>query len=294
MPLFTFFGIRVRAHASLVVLIALTILLNAGLRLRNRIAPVSMAALFTSRRPSRIWSLLYGSRWLGGRGDDVLLWPLGGLASADPPHSPLPVFLTVAAGPGHESSYMLRLRGWSSTSSPPGLGPKLNTLHASPSAVERGIRRHPLSTVDLLHQLRHVLFNLLPIFPLDGGQIVQSILWPIVGYVRSMIIATTTGMVGCRRPWTLRDLQSNSASSSCSPPACSAPAINSARPSAKSPPTNGPTAALFPSFYVPPETPAPPQSIAAPSSAPQNRPPGSRRTTENRRHSRQSLRPRHA
>jgi hypothetical protein len=41
-----------------------------------------------------------------------------------------------------------------------------------------------------------LLFNLLPIYPLDGGQMTQTILWPRVGYVRSMHIATLTGLVG--------------------------------------------------------------------------------------------------
>jgi hypothetical protein len=41
-----------------------------------------------------------------------------------------------------------------------------------------------------------LLVNLLPIFPFDGGRIVQAWLWPRKGYHRSMEIATGTGMVG--------------------------------------------------------------------------------------------------
>ena len=41
-----------------------------------------------------------------------------------------------------------------------------------------------------------LLINLLPIFPFDGGRIVQAWLWPRKGYHASMGIATATGMIG--------------------------------------------------------------------------------------------------
>jgi hypothetical protein len=41
-----------------------------------------------------------------------------------------------------------------------------------------------------------LLFNLLPIFPLDGGRIAQSLLWPRYGYTRSMSYAVRVGYVG--------------------------------------------------------------------------------------------------
>jgi hypothetical protein len=41
-----------------------------------------------------------------------------------------------------------------------------------------------------------LVFNLLPMFPLDGGRIVQAILWRRRGYARSMRAACRSGLVG--------------------------------------------------------------------------------------------------
>ena len=41
-----------------------------------------------------------------------------------------------------------------------------------------------------------LMFNMLPIYPLDGGQIVRSLLWFVLGRARSLMVATLIGLVG--------------------------------------------------------------------------------------------------
>jgi stage IV sporulation protein FB len=139
----------------------------------------------------------FGARHTGGSADEILLWPLGGLAYTQPPHTARAHMITTVAGPMVNVGFCVLtaivLMVWVGSFgavpwNPFHMGPLDPTLSLNTVQIWT-MRFFSISYIILL-------FNLLPIFPFDGGRIVQAALWPKLGYERSMLIATTTGMVG--------------------------------------------------------------------------------------------------
>ncbi|HET9178646.1 MAG TPA: site-2 protease family protein [Terriglobia bacterium] len=122
-------------------------------------------------------------RQVGGRANTILLWPLGGIAYVQPPQRPGATLWSIAAGPLVNVALvpvlwalvmMSSVLGWSRSA------PDVHTF---------------LSTLALINGVL-LIFNLLPIYPLDGGQILRSVLWFWLGRARSLMAASAIGMVG--------------------------------------------------------------------------------------------------
>ena len=122
-------------------------------------------------------------RQVGGTANLITLWPLGGVAYVDPPQRPGATLWSIAAGPLVNVVLLpvfialvivSRSMGWA---------------HAMPDLYQL-IRAIMWIDVSLLG------FNILPIYPLDGGQILRSLLWFVLGRARSLMVATTLGLVG--------------------------------------------------------------------------------------------------
>jgi Zn-dependent protease len=194
LKLFRAFDITVHAHASMVLYGAFVLLLGFGAQgftWQDRVANVTMVFAIVLLHE---FGHCFAARKVGGEADEILMTPIGGLAFARPPKRPLPTFLTVAAGPGVNvllcvltGGVILALTGqfpWK----PFFLGPQF-TMHGVYDLLFYCYWIYQVSAMLLL-------FNLLPIWPLDGGQMVQSMLWPRMGYYRSMMASTMVGMVG--------------------------------------------------------------------------------------------------
>ncbi|HWA86182.1 MAG TPA: site-2 protease family protein [Opitutus sp.] len=122
-------------------------------------------------------------RQVGGEANQIVLWPLGGVAYVAPPPRPGATLWSIAAGPLVNVVLLPVFLGLFFACRAAGM------LAGNP---------------DLLHFLRALIlmdvsllvFNLLPVYPLDGGQILRSLLWYPLGRARSLKAATIIGLAG--------------------------------------------------------------------------------------------------
>ena len=122
-------------------------------------------------------------RQVGGKADQIVLWPLGGVAYVRPPQRPGATLWSIVAGPLVNAVLLPILLGALLVAR--GLG-----LQAMVPDASRWLRAVFYINLVLL------VFNLLPIYPLDGGQILRSLLWFVLGRARSLSVATAVGLVG--------------------------------------------------------------------------------------------------
>src|SRR5687767_785826 len=203
-PLFTLFGVRVRMHASMILFIGLTLLFSGGpTGIGPKSALVSMAILWISVLLHE-FGHIFGARIMGGRGEEILMWPLGGLAFADPPRRPWPSLVTTVCGPlvnliicvitGVTMIMLSRSAGaipWFP------LGAEMNEYLWRSMVTSRSPTLSFYLFWVFLVNYALLMFNLLLVFyPFDGGRIVQELLWFKIGYYKSMMFATAVGMVG--------------------------------------------------------------------------------------------------
>lgn len=140
----------------------------------------------------------WGARHTGGEADEILLWPLGGLAAVRPPHTARAHMVTTIAGPMVNVmicvAAALVLTLWFGTIGAVPWNPIHPTWPSNPLLFPTTAQAWLLRVYGISYFI--LLINLVPVFPFDGGRVVQAWLWPGKGYQASMEIATSTGMVG--------------------------------------------------------------------------------------------------
>lgn len=135
-------------------------------------------------------------RQVGGTADQIVLWPFGGVAYVNPPPRAGATLWSIAAGPLVNVALL----------------PVTYAL----GGFDHSAWTSPLPSQALLGGITYInlgllIFNMLPIYPLDGGQILRSLLWFVLGRARSLWVATILGFIGIplfgvfawteRRPW---------------------------------------------------------------------------------------------
>jgi Zn-dependent protease len=122
-------------------------------------------------------------RSVGGKTHDIVLWPLGGVAYVSPPQRPGAQLWSIAAGP------------------------LVNVILVPILSVTVSVTSHlgwydsHQDAYDLIHNIWYLnigllIFNLMPVYPLDGGQILRSLLWFPFGRANSLLAASVIGFIG--------------------------------------------------------------------------------------------------
>ena len=123
-------------------------------------------------------------RQVGGRADTIVLWPLGGVAYVNPPPRPGATLWSIAAGPMVNVVLV-------------GVLFVAGTLSRSSGLAQAEPDVYALLRALWFINMGLLMFNVLPIYPLDGGQILRSLLWFVLGRARSLMAATIIGLLGC-------------------------------------------------------------------------------------------------
>ena len=95
-------GILIRVHLLFLLFVVIELLRatqpNHGSSHDFLLAVISMASLFVIVLAHEFGHCL-ACRWKGGEADEILMWPLGGLAYCRPPQNWVAHFITAAGGP---------------------------------------------------------------------------------------------------------------------------------------------------------------------------------------------------
>lgn len=171
--LFTLFGINVYLHWTWFIMLWY-VTHAAGGHIWSILRFVTVFAIVLMHE----YGHALACRSVGGRAERIVLWPLGGVAFVDPPQRPGPVLWSIAAGP------LVNVA----------LAPIIFGIAMAAAPAEGTPLASYLNWV-FYFNLVILIFNMLPIYPLDGGQILQSILWFVLGRSLSLRIAAVIGLI---------------------------------------------------------------------------------------------------
>jgi len=152
----------------------------------------------------------FAARRVNGEASEVLLWPLGGLAYADVPHTPRANLIMVLGGPLANVLLCLLCGALLLFAFEQPIRPTWNLLWYPYRSNEAGkvmlslwgggdYLTNDLLTVAVARMFWlnwwMCLINFLPAWPLDGGRIFQCLLWPRFGFRQATQYAIFSGFM---------------------------------------------------------------------------------------------------
>ncbi len=138
---------------------------------------------------------VFAARLTGGDADDVILWPLGGLALCRRAPTFQSEFFTAAAGPLVNLALSILTFSW--VYSTPDLWTALHPLRVPEIELEQGIL-HVLLMLTFTLNWKLFLLNLLPLIPLDGSSMLLAAArrrWEPIVARTSVLIASAAAHV---------------------------------------------------------------------------------------------------
>jgi Zn-dependent protease len=180
--LFRIAGIDVFLHWSWFVVALFEVQLRKGMYDNGVFSALEHFALFAIVLVHEFGHAL-ACRQVGGTADTIVLWPLGGVAFVAPPPRPGALLWSIAAGPLVNVVLIpvtvgLLVVGWS---------------FGLPETFPDGWKL--MVAVTFINGML-LVFNLLPIYPLDGGKILYAVLWFFLDRPTSLLVVSLVGIFG--------------------------------------------------------------------------------------------------
>ena len=182
LPLFRISGIQVYLHWTWLVVAYLEIVTRVNKYQSMTWNVIEYLAIFGIVLLHEFGHAL-ACRQVGGQANRIMLWPLGGVAFVQPPPRPGALLWSIAAGP-LVNVILLPVTGVAFV-----IATFAGLQNEYPDFV------HFLISIVVIN-LVMLIFNMLPIYPLDGGQILQALLWFVIGRARSLMVSGVIGLAG--------------------------------------------------------------------------------------------------
>jgi Zn-dependent protease len=203
-PVGRFSGIRVRIHIFFLIFLAFQLALGyrdggvIGLQYTASWGAILFVSVLLHE-----FGHCFAARWVGGDAEEILIWPLGGLAFVSAPNTPRDQFITTVAGPLVNLAICLVS---AAVILGHGASPQLNPLSNAPLAViplvagDGSIPVVPMWLVGLgmvfgVNWIMFLFNFFMPAFPLDGGRMLRCALWPRLGFARATTITVLVAKI---------------------------------------------------------------------------------------------------